>query len=165
MLQINNNNNNRLQNKFINLIIAVATISILFANMELNLIKIYAQEEEVISPSIELTAKLVDSQYRWVGSNNSTNPTVNITSGVDNQIMIKSIEGDPEEHELIIEGLSAAGEEEGEEIVASDEIEDGSSTTVNFNPSSDIEEIDNYQSLEYYCEYHPDTMRGKVQIN
>ena len=95
MLQINNNNNNRLQNKFINLIIAVATISILFANMESNLIKIYAQDEEASSLSIELTAKLVDNQYRWVGSNNSTNPTLNITSGVDNQIMIKIIEGDP----------------------------------------------------------------------
>jgi hypothetical protein len=164
MLQINNNNNNRLQNKFINLIIAVATTSILFVNMESNLIKIYAQEEESSSPSIELTAKLVEHQYRWVGSNNSTNPTLNITSGVDNQIMIKSIGGDPEEHELIIEGISAHGNEEGEELIASDEIEDGSSATVNFNPS-DVEETNDYQSLEYYCEYHPDTMRGKVQIN
>ena len=22
-----------------------------------------------------------------------------------------------------------------------------------------------YKSIEYYCEYHPDTMRGKIQIN
>jgi hypothetical protein len=57
-------NNIRLQNKIIILIIVViATISILFANMESNLIKIYAQEK-VSSPSIELTAKLVDNQYR-----------------------------------------------------------------------------------------------------
>ena len=137
MLQINNNNKS--QNKFLNLIIAVAIISILFANMESNLIKIYAQDEEASSPSIELTAKLVDNQYRWVGSTNSTNPTLNITSGVDNQIMIKSIEGDPEEHELIIEGIPVPGNEEGEELIASDEIEDGSSATVNFNPS-DVEE-------------------------
>jgi Multicopper oxidase len=163
MLQINNNNN-RLQNKFINLIIAVATISILFANMESNLIKIYAQDEEASSPSIDLTAKLVDNQYRWVGSNNFINPTLNITSGVDNQIMIKSIEDDPEEHELIIEGIPVPGNKEGEELIASDEIEDGSSATVNFNPS-DVEETNDYQSLEYYCEYHPDTMRGKFQIN
>lgn len=162
MVQINNNNKS--QNKFLNLIIAVAIISILFANMESNLIKIYAQDEEASSPSIELTAKLVDNQYRWVGSTNSTNPTLNITSGVDNQIMIKSIEGDPEEHELIIEGIPVPGNEEGEELIASDEIEDGSSATVNFNPS-DVEETNDYQSLEYYCEYHPDTMRGKVLIN
>ena len=139
----------------------IATISILFANMESNLIKIYAQEK-VSSPSIELTAKLVDNQYRGIGSHNSTNPTLNITSGIDHQITIKSLEGDSEEHELIIEGMSAAADE-GEELIASDHVEDGSSTIINFNPS-DVE-TNNYQSLEYYCEYHPDTMRGKVQIN
>ncbi|MDF2736706.1 MAG: Cupredoxin-like domain [Nitrososphaeraceae archaeon] len=159
-----------LQNKITILTIVVATISILFVNMESNLVKIYSQEG-IPSSSIELTAKLVDNQYRWIGSNNSTNPTLNITSGVDNQISIKSLEGDPEEHELIIEGVSAAttagggnsDDEEGEELVASDEIEDGSSATVNFNPS-DVDTND-YQSIEYYCEYHPDTMRGKIQIN
>ena len=114
------------------------------------------------SPSIELSAKLVDNQYRGIGSHNSTNPTLNITSGIDHQITIKSLEGDSEEHELIIEGISAAADE-GEELIASDHVEDGSSTTINFNPS-DVE-TNNYQSLEYYCEYHPDTMRGKVQIN
>lgn len=56
-------NNTRLENKITTLIIVVATISILFANMESNLIEIYAQEK-VSSPSIELTAKLVDNQYR-----------------------------------------------------------------------------------------------------
>jgi hypothetical protein len=158
-----------LQNKITILTIVIATISILFVNMEPNLVKIYSQEG-IPSSSIELTAKLVDNQYRWIGSNNSTNPTLNITSGVDNQISIKSLEGDQEEHELIIEGVSAttagggnSDDEEGEELVASDEIEDGSSATVNFNPS-DVDTTD-YQSIEYYCEYHPDTMRGKIQIN
>lgn len=90
-----------------------------------------------------------------------------MTSGVENQITIKSLEGDSEEHELIIEGISAS-DRKGEEIIASDEIEDGSSTAINFNPA-DIEKDSsssnsNYQSFEYYCEYHPDIMRGKVQI-
>ena len=151
-------NNIRLKNKITTLIIVVATISILFSNMESNLIKIYAQE----NPSFELTAKLVDNQYRWIGSHNSTNPTLNITSGVYYQITIKSTEGNTEQHELIIEGISAAGDED-KELIASDHVEDGSFTTINFNPS-DVES-NNYQSLEYYCEYHPDTMRGKVQIN
>ena len=44
-----------------------------------------------------------------------------------------------------------------------DEIENGSSTTVNFN-SSDID-TGNYDSFDYYCEYHPETMLGKLQIN
>jgi len=37
--------------------------------MESNLINIYAQEK-MSSPSIELSAKLVDNQYRGIGSHN-----------------------------------------------------------------------------------------------
>ncbi|HJT82868.1 MAG TPA: hypothetical protein VJ697_00165 [Nitrososphaeraceae archaeon] len=160
-------NNIELYNRITIAIIAVATIFILFVNIGSNFIDTYAQEQQQngasSSPSVELTAKLVNNEYRWVGFNNSTNPILNITSGTDNQITIKSMKGDPVEHELRIEGISADGDEEGDEIAKSDEIEDGSSTTVNFN-TSDFDPGD-YQSIEYYCEYHPDTMRGKIQIN
>ena len=159
------NNSNSLQNNITTLIIVVATIFILFSNMESNLIKTYAQEKSSSSnPSIELTSQLIGNDYRWIGSNNSINPTLNITSGVDNQITTKSTQGDPVEHQLIISAANASsgGDKKGKELAKGDEIKDGSSTTVNFNPS-DIKTSD-YQSLEYYCEYHPDTMKGKVQI-
>ena len=85
------NNSNRLQNSITTIIIVVATIFILFSNMESNLIKTYAQEKSSSSnPSIELTSKLIGNEYRWIGSNNSINPILNITSGVDNQITTKS---------------------------------------------------------------------------
>jgi hypothetical protein len=145
---------------YLNLTI-IAAFLILFVNSN-EVFSQSEQQQQSSSSPIELTAKLVGNEYRWIGSNNSTNPTLNMTSGVDNQINIKSIQGDTEEHELIIEGISTGDDEEGEELIASDHVEDGSSTTVNFNPS-DVENSD-YQSLEYYCEYHPDTMRGKVQI-
>ena len=152
---------NKLLNRRLTLTIAVTTVFILFSIIGTNSLYAQQQEEERSTYSIVLTAKLVDNQYRWIGSNNATNPTLNITSGVDNQITIKSLEDDPEEHELIIEGISS--NEENEELVKSDEIEEGSSDTINFN----LEDIDtsDYQSFEYYCEYHPETMRGKVQIN
>ena len=159
------NNSNKLQNNITTLIIVVATIFILFSNMESNLIKTYAQEKSSPSnSSSELTSKLIGNEYRWIGSNNSINPTLNITSGVDNQITTKSTQGDPVEHQLIISAVksSSGGGSGGKELAKGDEIKDGSSTTVNFNPS-DIKTSD-YQSLEYYCEYHPDTMKGKVQI-
>ncbi len=157
MLQINNKS----QNKTLGITVIVITLLLIsFANME-STFKIYAQEK-IANPSLELTAKLVNSEYRWIGSNNATNPTLNVTSGVDNQITIKSITGDPAEHELIIEGVSGKGLKT-EEIISSDEIENGSSTTVNFN-SSDID-TGNYDSFDYYCEYHPETMLGKLQIN
>ena len=152
--------NNKSQNKSLGIIIIVALLFMSFANMESTL-KTYAQEK-VANPSLELTAKLVKSEYKWLGFNNATNPTLNITSGVDNQITIKSIPGDPTEHELVIEGVSGKGLKT-EEIISSDEIENGSSTTVNFN-SSDID-TGNYDSFDYYCEYHPETMLGKLQIN
>lgn len=152
---------NKLLNRYLTLTIAVTTVFILFSSIGTNSLYAQEQEEETSTSSIVLTAKLVDNQYRWIGSNNATNPTLNITSGVDNQITIKSLEDDPEEHELIIEGISS--NEENEELVKSDEIEEGSSDTINFNPE-DIDTSD-YQSFEYYCEYHPETMRGKVQIN
>jgi hypothetical protein len=171
MLEINNDNNNknknrsRMQNKvFLSLIVTV-TFLFLLVNSELNFVEVYSQEEkqqqESSNSSIVLTAKLIDDEYRWIDSNNNINPTLNMTSEVDNQITINSLKGDTEEHEIVIEGASDAGGK-GEELIASDEIEDGSSTAINFNPEDDQDK--NYQSFEYYCEYHPDTMRGQVQI-
>ncbi len=157
MLQINNKS----QNKTLGIIVVVITLLLIsYANME-STFKIYAQEK-LANPSLELTAKLVNSEYRWIGSNNATNPTLNVTSGVDNQITIKSITGDPAEHELIIEGVSGKGLKT-EEIISSNEIENGSSTTLNLN-TTDIDN-GNYDSFDYYCEYHPETMLGKLQIN
>ncbi len=152
--------NNKSQNQSIGIIIIVALLFLPFVTMESTL-KIYAQEK-VANPSLELTAKLVNSEYRWIGSNNATNPTLNVTSGVDNQITIKSITGDPAEHELIIEGVSGKGLKT-EELISSDEIENGSSTKLNLN-TTDID-TGNYDSFDYYCEYHPETMLGKLQIN
>ena len=151
---------NKSQNKSLGIIIIVALLFMSFSSMESTL-KTYAQEK-VANPSLELTAKLVNSEYKWLGYNNATNPTLNVTSGVDNQIIIKSITGDPVEHQLIIEGVSDGGKKT-EEIISSAEIENGLSTTVNFN-SSDID-TGNYDSFDYYCEYHPETMLGKLQIN
>jgi hypothetical protein len=175
------NNNKKIKNMlylFPLLILSGSLLNVVVA-MEYTIPDIFAQDEreqhqQSSSSSIMLTAKLVDNQYRWTDTNsNVINPTLNITSGVENQITIKSVKGDPEEHELIIEGISSNAattaattdnEGKGEELVASEEIEDGSSTSVHFNPGEIQEGNRNYQSFEYYCEYHPDTMRGKVQI-
>jgi hypothetical protein len=178
------NNNKKIKNTLFlfPLFILSGTLLNVFVAMEYTIPGIFAQDEreqqqqqqQSSSSSIMLTAKLVDNQYRWTDTNsNVINPTLNITSGGENQITIKSVKGDPEEHELIIEGISSNAattaatidnEGKGEELVASEEIEDGSSTSVHFNPGEIQEGNRNYQSFEYYCEYHPDTMRGKVQI-
>jgi plastocyanin len=173
----------------LNLIVSVTFLFLIINSptAESNLIKVYAQQQqqqqqqnqESPNSSIVLTAKMIDNQYRWIDADtNAINPTLNMTAGIDNEITVKSLEGDYAEHELVIEGVSsnaaASGNDDdkdndkggGKELVKSDEIKDGSSATVNFD-SADIQEDDdnsNYQSFEYYCEYHPDTMRGKIQI-
>jgi plastocyanin len=105
---------------------------------------------------------LFGETYKWTedDDNKFVNPTLNLTSGIDNQISVKSLQNDSEEHEIIIEGITSDGDKK--EIVASDEIKAGSSDTIKFNPE-DVQDED-YQSFEYYCEYHPDTMRGKISI-
>ena len=45
---------------------------------------------------IVLTAKLFDETYKWTedDDNKFVNPTLNLTSGVDNQITVKSLQND-----------------------------------------------------------------------
>ena len=140
-------------------------ILILFGNTQINLFQVYSQEEsqnQTETDSIVLTAKLFGETYKWTedDDNKFVNPTLNLTSGIDNQITVKSLQNDSEEHEIIIEGITSDGDKK--EIVASEEIKGGSSDTIKFNPEDAQDE--DYQSFEYYCEYHPDTMRGKISI-
>jgi hypothetical protein len=153
-------------NKIVFNLISVATFFILVAtSLGSSSVQIYSQEQvqQNQQSSIQLTGKLIDNIYRWVDSNNnSINPTLNITAAVDNQITVKSLKDDPEEHEIIIEGITSDGDKE--ELVKSDEVQGGSSDTIVFNPEDLQEEDKNYQSFEYYCEYHPDTMKGKIKL-
>ena len=138
---------------------------ILFGNTQINLFQVYSQEEsqnQTQTNPIILKAKLFGEIYKWTedDDNKFVNPILNLTSGIDNQITVKSLQNDSEEHEIIIEGITSDGDKK--EIVASDEIKGGSSDTIKFKPE-DVQDED-YQSFEYYCEYHPDTMRGKISI-
>lgn len=158
-------NNNKLNKKNFVYWAFFGIFFILFGTIEANLVQVYSQQEQPQNQqtnSIDLTAKLFGDTYRWIydDNSNSVNPTLNLTSGVDNQITVKSLQDDMEEHEIIIEGTSSDGDKE--ELVKSDEIEGGSSATVKFNPE-DVQDED-YQTFDYYCEYHPDTMRGNISI-
>jgi plastocyanin len=135
---------------------------ILFGNTQINLFQVYSQADQTQTNSIVLTAKLFGETYKWAEDDNNkfVNPTLNLTSGVDNQITVKSLQNDSPEHEIIIDGITSDGDKK--ELVKSDEIKGGSSDTIKFNPE-DVQDED-YQSFEYYCEYHPDTMRGKISI-
>jgi hypothetical protein len=157
-------NNNSPNSKIFVYLAFFGIFFILFGNIGVNLFQVYSQEQpqNQKANSIVLTAELLDESYRWVEAdgNKLVNPTLNLTSGIDNQITVKSLQNDSPEHQIIIDGITSDGDKK--ELVKSDEIKGGSSDTIKFNPE-DVQDK-NYQSFEYYCEYHPDTMRGKVQI-
>jgi hypothetical protein len=151
----------------LDLIIAVTIVFIAFVNIDsIGFVKVYSQEQEqnqtqTNQTSIELTGKLIGPTYRWVDSNNTINPTLIVSSGVNTKITVKSLKDDSQEHDLIIEGITSSGDKE--ELVISDTVHDGSSSIVDFYPL-DLQEYKNYESFDYYCEYYPETMKGNIKI-
>jgi hypothetical protein len=101
--------------------------------------------------TIQLTATQVNGTYLWIDSNDMYNPTLVLEANTDNIISVKSIQNDTEEHELIVQSWN------NQTYTESEEIEGGSSDEVLFNPG-------NNSSMKYHCEYHPDTMRGTIQV-
>ena len=121
--------------------------------------QIYGQEDSSntsMNNQITLTAEILDNEYVWIDGTGLVNPTLNISSIIQSEIIVNSLENDSEEHELIIEEISNDGDRN--EIIESDEIEKGSSDKVKFQLNPD------YEKLEYYCEYHPETMRGNINL-
>jgi len=160
--------NPKTKNLFVSFIILPITIVlIVFVDIDsIGYVQVYPQELELNQTQTnqtfsELTGKLIGTTYRWIDSNNTINPTLIITSGVNNQISIKSLKDDSQEHDLIIEGITSSGDKD--ELVISDTVHDGSSSIVDFYPL-DPHEYKNYESFDYYCEFYPETMRGSIKI-
>ena len=99
--------------------------------------------------TIVLTPSEVNGTYRWVNNSGGINPTLDITMGNEYQIKINN--PTDEEHELIIENA------ENSKVGSSEEIEPGKNTEFKFKTEETGE-------LNYYCEYHPETMRGTINI-
>ena len=165
--RIENIKNPKTKNMFVSFIILPITIVFMvIVNIDsIGYVHVYSQELELnqsqTNQTSELTGKLIGTTYRWIDSNNTINPTLIITAGVNNQISIKSLKDDSQEHNLIIEGITSSGDKE--ELVISDTVHDGSSSIVDFYPL-DPHEYKNYESFDYYCEFYPDTMRGSIKI-
>lgn len=77
------------------------------------------------------------------------NPALDFEEGQEYELVWLNVDG--HEHELIVES------EDGEELEASDSSETaGEAISMTFEPSEN--------AAEYYCEYHPDEMRGDVEL-
>ena len=96
---------------------------------------------------ISMTAKEVDEVYRW-STDNGVNPALKFFVNTDDIIRIQN--PTDEKHELVIES-------KGIELASSGDIQPGSSGQLTFKPTLT-------GKIEYHCEYHPETMRGTIEV-
>lgn len=100
------------------------------------------------------TIRLGGETEGWTGEEpeaiaGETNPTLQLQADTTYEIVWDNLDG--EEHELIL------ADENGEEVEASEEsATEGESVTLEFTASQDL--------AEYFCEYHPDSMRGEIEV-
>ncbi|HEX7180103.1 MAG TPA: cupredoxin domain-containing protein [Nitrososphaeraceae archaeon] len=99
--------------------------------------------------SIALNAlELKNETYRWQNTSEAINPTLHLIANTDYLIKIKN--PTDTKHELIITS-------NGTELAKSNEIKPGKNGKLNFANSTG--------TFEYHCEYHPDTMKGIIEIS
>ena len=99
--------------------------------------------------TIILNPQETNETYRWVNGSGGINPTLGIAKGSEYLIKIKN--PTDTKHELIIEDAKHS------EIAKSKEVQPGKNTEFKFN-------TEKTGQLNYYCEYHPETMRGIIKI-
>ncbi|HZA71248.1 MAG TPA: hypothetical protein VE548_16250 [Nitrososphaeraceae archaeon] len=99
--------------------------------------------------TIILNPSEINGTYRWVNSSGEVNPTLDIAKGNEYQIKINN--PTVEEHELIIEN------EKKSKVGGSGDIEPEKNTEFEFKAMKTDE-------LNYFCEYHPETMRGIIKV-
>jgi plastocyanin len=97
--------------------------------------------------TVKMSAKEVGEVYRW-STDAGINPTLKMIANINNTIQIQN--PTDEKHELVIES-------NGTELASSGDILAGKSGQLNFNANMT-------GTFEYHCEYHPDTMKGILQV-
>lgn len=99
------------------------------------------------SGQIEISAKEIDEVYGWSGSN-EINPAITLAANVDNVIQITNLTDALHEFVITLDG---------EEIAASGDVQPDSSGKFSVTPIQT-------GVYEYHCEYHPDTMKGIINV-
>jgi plastocyanin len=160
-MQNNNNTNyNMIKSTILTVTILAASIAVLSVVLVLAATMMQQANAQNINgtstsqataTTFQLTATQVNGTYLWVDNNSMYNPTLMLKANTDNTISVKSLQNDTEEHELVVQSWN------NQTYTESEEIEGGSFDEVLFNPG-------NNGSMKYHCEYHPDTMRGTIQV-
>ena len=127
------------------IVVTMFTFSIIISS---GLQSVVATQEE--DNTIQLGVVEQQEVYRWSDISGSTNPTLKLIVNSNNIVQIQNPTA--EEHEMIIESQS------GSELATSGDIEPNSSGRLLFRPNMT-------ETLQYYCEYHPTTMKGLVELS
>jgi plastocyanin len=98
--------------------------------------------------TIQISVIEEEEVYRWANIQ-GTNPTLKFLTNANNTVLI--LNPTNEKHEMIIES-------KGNEVVSSGDIAHSSSGQLFFTPNMT-------ETFEYYCKYHPDTMKGVILAN
>jgi len=99
--------------------------------------------------SIAMNAlELKNETYRWQNTSKQINPSLHLIANTDYTFKIKN--PTDTKHELVIGS-------NGTELDTSKDINPGKSKSFVFSPNST-------GIFEYHCQYHPDTMKGIIEI-
>jgi plastocyanin len=98
--------------------------------------------------AIKLSAKEEDETYRWSTSDGGINPSLKMTANTNNEMQIDN--PTDAKHELVIKSS-------GKEVATSGDIAPNGSGHIAFKPTAP-------GTYEYYCEYHPSTMKGTIEV-
>jgi plastocyanin len=99
------------------------------------------------TPAIKMNAQEVNGTYRW-STSDGINPMLKMTANADNAVQIAN--PTDTKHELVIEA-------NGKELATSGDIAPDGSGHLAFKPTA-------AGTYAYHCEYHPDTMKGTIEV-
>ncbi len=136
-------------NTFILFVVCLLMITL---NFQFNQV-IFGQTQKTLNQNsiVELTPEKV-GKYVLKSNELGFNPLLNLKSNENYTFLITSFQNDTTKHQLRIEPR-----EGGKHLVESKVIENGSSSQVAFNTGIP-------QILKYYCEYHPRSMTGIINV-
>ena len=101
------------------------------------------------APMIKMMPKEVNGTYRWA-INDTINPTITLVANVNNTITVDN--PTDEVHELVIAMAQGGGE-----IAPTGDIQPNGHGELPIMPNAT-------ESLQYHCQYHPQTMLGDIRI-
>ncbi|MFL6487240.1 MAG: hypothetical protein ACJ71D_11105 [Nitrososphaera sp.] len=101
------------------------------------------------APMVKMMPTEVNGTYRWA-INDTINPTITLVANVNNTITVDN--PTDEVHELVIAMAQGGGE-----VASTGDIQPNGHGELSIMPNAT-------ESLQYHCQYHPQTMLGTIRI-